>query len=291
MRRKEGFDGQKAIVLPSYIQVELRENNLTKSLFTTDIGYYPEAKYHYITREEGSPESILIYCVEGKGWVEVDGLTKRIGKGQFFVIKAGVPHRYGADEDEPWSIYWLHFVGDKSCVFVKNRLDLYEDPSSDSAIRNKRIRLFDELYGTLAFGSNVDNLSYSSICTWYLLGNFIFPTQASNAYGIDNDVVTKSINYMNNHLNASLTLNDIASFCNCSVSYFSLLFKKATTRTPIEYYNYLKMQRACQLLDFTTMNIKEIAISLNIEDPFYFSRVFKKVMGLSPHDYRNKKKG
>ncbi len=45
------------------------------------------------------------------------------------------------------------------------------------------------------------------------------------------------------------------------------------------------------MLDFTNMNIKEIANHLDFEDQFYFSRLFKKVMGVSPAEYRKRKKG
>jgi AraC-like DNA-binding protein len=54
------------------------------------------------------------------------------------------------------------------------------------------------------------------------------------------------------------------------------------------YFNHLKMQRACQLLQFTGLRIKEIAAEFGFEDPYYFSRLFTKTMGVSPTDYRNK---
>ena len=59
----------------------------------------------------------------------------------------------------------------------------------------------------------------------------------------------------------------------------------------MQYFNNLKIQSACQMLDFTHMNIKEISVQLAFEDQFYFSRVFKKETGLAPQEYRNKKKG
>ncbi|HVS95503.1 MAG TPA: helix-turn-helix transcriptional regulator, partial [Puia sp.] len=58
---------------------------------------------------------------------------------------------------------------------------------------------------------------------------------------------------------------------------------------PIEYFNHLKIQKACQYLLHTELRIKEIACKLGFEDPFYFSRMFHKLMGMSPNQYRVRK--
>ena len=96
---------------------------------------------------------------------------------------------------------------------------------------------------------------------------------------------------MHQHIDKKITLSDLADHCGLSVSHYSLLFKKRTSRTPIQYFNKLKIQKACQMLDLTDMHIKEISIRLDFEDQFYFSRVFRKEMGLPPIEYRIKKKG
>ena len=59
--------------------------------------------------------------------------------------------------------------------------------------------------------------------------------------------------------------------------------------SPIEYFNHLKVQKACQYLLFTDLRVKEIADKLGIEDPYYFSRMFSKLMGMSPGTYRTKR--
>ena len=59
----------------------------------------------------------------------------------------------------------------------------------------------------------------------------------------------------------------------------------------MDYLIQLKMQRACQLLDLSDLRVKEVAAKIGYDDPYYFSRLFSKVMGLCPQTYRNNVKG
>jgi AraC-like DNA-binding protein len=94
---------------------------------------------------------------------------------------------------------------------------------------------------------------------------------------------------MQNNLVVPLSLEAMASSVNLSVSHYSNIFRKKTGYSPVVYFNHLKIQHACQYLQFTTLRINEIATKLGIEDPYYFSRMFTKIMGISPLEYRNKK--
>ena len=74
-------------------------------------------------------------------------------------------------------------------------------------------------------------------------------------------------------------------------NHFSVLFSKRTGYAPLTYFNQLKIQQACQLLDFTDMKVNQICYKIGIEDTYYFSRLFSKVMGMSPREYKKQKKG
>src|SRR5690606_6028335 len=108
---REGFEGQRAIVLPNKMKELCSYTPPTSSLYITDIGFYPRARYHFRERPSGIAQNILIYCAEGKGWVELPGEKTAINPNEFLVIPADMPHKYGADEDNPWTIYWAHFKG------------------------------------------------------------------------------------------------------------------------------------------------------------------------------------
>jgi AraC family transcriptional regulator, arabinose operon regulatory protein len=95
---------------------------------------------------------------------------------------------------------------------------------------------------------------------------------------------------MQEHLHENLGLNQLSSYFNYSASRFSHLFKKKTGYAPIDYFIQLKMQKASQQLDFTEKTVKEIASDMGFDDPYYFSKRFRKIFGMSPSQYRSIKK-
>jgi AraC-like DNA-binding protein len=100
------------------------------------------------------------------------------------------------------------------------------------------------------------------------------------------DIITSTIINMKNNIEKKMTINEMAGKQKLSSSHFSNLFRKATGMPPMDYFIHLKMQKACQFLYANEAKIKTIAMDLGYEDPYYFSRVFKKYMGMSPEQYK-----
>lgn len=291
LRKQEGFQGQKAIVIPQKILSELCvTDDVISSLYVTDIGYYPKAKFHYRERPEGAEQHILIYCSEGNGKAIIDNTSYTIEAGEFFVIPTGIPHRYEADENNSWTIYWIHFKGTVSGSLVKSILRKHHGYKGFKHDSESAITLFNEIYEQLERGYSIDYLIYSNMCLWHFFASFIH----NSAYAVNNRAASKdasdlAIDFLAKNVNKMLTLQEIASSVNLSPSHFSFIFKKKTGFTPIEYFNHLKIRRACEYLLFTKMRIKEISQELGIDDQYYFSRLFSNVMGISPADYREKR--
>jgi len=290
-RKKEGFDGQRAIVLPRKILSKYcSANPVIAGAYITDIGYYPKAKYHYRERSHGSEQHILIYCQEGKGKVQIKKEEYQLNPGEFIIIPMGIPHNYAADEITPWTIYWMHFKGETASRSIEHFKEKNENYKGVVDYNDSRINLFEDIYFNLEMGYSNDNLCYVNLCLLHFLSSFIFSENYSVAEKKqDVDTVNLSISYMQKHIDEMVTLQTMAQSVNLSVSHFSFLFRKKTGFSPIEYFNHLKVQKACQYLLFTDLRIKEIADKLGIEDPYYFSRMFTKVMGMSPAIYRTKR--
>ena len=289
-RKKDGFNGQKAIVLPQTIIESCLSSNSLPGLLITDIGYYPRAKYHYRQRETGCHQSILIYCNDGEGWIETDRGRVIVEKDQFIIIPAGTPHTYGSSEQYPWSIYWLHFTGPGAGQFDSLLTLQYTRICRSVTFSEERVKLFDRMNCVLETGYSADNLGYVNMCLVHFLSSFCYPDifllPQRKEY---KDLIEIVVDYMQQNLHRPLQLHELASQIHISVSYFSILFKRKTGYSPLDYFNHIKIQKACQYLQFTDMHIKEIACKLGIDDPYYFSRLFNNLMGIPPAEYRNRK--
>lgn len=101
----------------------------------------------------------------------------------------------------------------------------------------------------------------------------------------------EAVRYMTERLTESLTLSELAKQVGLSKQHLVYLFNREAGLPPIEYFLRLKVQRAGQLLDLTGLSVKEIAGAVGLSDPYYFSRIFKKIMGYSPTEYRRIPKG
>lgn len=93
------------------------------------------------------------------------------------------------------------------------------------------------------------------------------------------------------HLHQPLQLDTLAAIANLSRSRYVELFKQQAGYAPIDFFIRLRMHRACQLLDTTTLSVKAIAATLGYEDPLYFSRRFRRLHERSPVEYRKLHKG
>lgn len=285
IKQKDGFIGERSIVLPPMV-IEMEENDpLVSNLYLTDIGYYPRATYHYRDRQQAIDQYVLIYCVDGSGWYRIGNKEYKVRKNQFFILPAGQPHTYGADEGNEWTIYWIHFRGAHAAIFAEGM----QTPQSINVAMNSRIRerinIFEELLSTLHAGQGIEDLRYASSLLHHFLASMRYLGQFRRGEGAS-DAIEAAIHYMQENIENRITLQDVLNYIGYSQSHFSSLFKKKTGESPIAYFNRLKVEYACKLLKETDLKINQICFKIGIEDSFYFSRLFSKTMGMSPSEYR-----
>lgn len=291
MKIKHGFEGERFIIIPYRYIVSMSRNPLCSDLFIQSIGYFSNARHHFISRPKGRGECILIYCKSGHGWICVGDTRHEIVADQMFVIPANTPHSYGSHDDSPWTIYWIHFMGPKAGEFAARMgaKPMMIEPSQESRIKD-RLDLFEEIYAVLYSELTEENICYANLCLEHFLGTFLFLKSFRSGH-LSHDYLNTKVNsviyYMNENITERLTIQDFAAYIGYSESYFYRIFIRETGYAPIEYFNRLKISRACDYLLHSSMNIMQIAHILGFSDPYYFSRVFSRVMKLSPMKYRN----
>lgn len=283
---KEGFLGQRMIVLPNQVRKKLSENPITKKFFVTDLGYYPNASHHFRERRKGSKEYIFIYCVEGEGWLSYNQKKTIIKPNEYFIIPKNTRHSYGADNYNPWSIYWMHFNG--TCVHELFERHIINDSITDSVpYDNKVIRLFDKIFEIFDGGYAELEMEFANILSQSFISSFIYQDINKDTNSVNSkDLVNSIKTFLNNNLDKSFKTAEIAKKFNYSPSYLFSIFKKSTGYSLLHFLNLKKIQKACEYMNYTDKSIKEISFLLGFQDQFYFSRVFKKYMGISPKEYR-----
>jgi AraC family transcriptional regulator of arabinose operon len=294
LKLSEGFEGQEMFVIPRPVLADARLHPLVRGLYPTDIGWYPAARYHYRARHNGAPEDHLMMCLDGHGYVVVNDRKSHLQAGELVIIPRNNRHTYWAAEDRPWSIYWMHFRGLESSYYVDRIPSEAEPVAIDDSARDEAVRLFRDCLETLESGYALPTLIYAAQSARHILSVLLFRNSAlpirqrTNNHRLDCDAI---IEFMHSRLSESVRLEEFANEAGLSVSYFSELFREQVHQSPLSYFTQLKIRAACRLLDLSDKPIKVVAAETGYSDPYYFSRVFKKVMGLSPEKYRAIEKG
>ena len=294
IKLKDGFNGERTLTLPKVIIKMMEEDPLTSALHITDIGFYPKAAHHFRERNTPINQYVFIYCTDGAGRYRIGEHEYNVSANQYFILPAGIPHAYASDEAQPWTIYWIHFKGTMAAHYAKDAQSPTKvSPENNSRI-NDRNNLFEEMFNTLKAGYSSENLRYVSSLFHYYLGSLRYIQQyrqAKRYVSDDANMVNIAIHYMKENIEKRITLQELADHVGYSTSHFTTLFKQQTGHTPLSYHNLLKIQQACYLLDITDMKINQISYKIGIGDQYYFSRLFSKIMGMSPYKYRKTKKG
>jgi AraC-like DNA-binding protein len=220
----------------------------------------------------------------------IEGRKHIIKATNYLMIPAWMKHSYQSDKKQPWTIFWMHFRGSNanviSDILYKNMLN-----AGNSVLMSEKHKdLFYTILSNLQKGYGYDNMMQLTIILHEYLSHFLFPDSKSiQEKEIKENMIDLIVGYLKENIHKPLTLNEIATVANYSPTHFSSKFKKMTGYSPLEYFNHLKLQKACHMLRFTQLRIGEIADAIGISDPYYFSRLFKNHLGVSPKEFRSSK--
>ncbi|MBT3278101.1 MAG: AraC family transcriptional regulator [Phycisphaerales bacterium] len=285
--QRGAFPDMRLVFMPEQLVDQSLQQPITRDLLCTRIGYQGPAAAHYIPRPRGSSEHIMIYCTEGTGWLEIGESQWVIEKNMGFLVPAGVPHAYGAMPENPWANYWIHFKGQQAPDYLKL---LSISPASPLLYMNQPEETtiaFEQIYSFLSEVHTIPNLIAASGGLSSLLSVMqLWQGTKEHRSRTAEEQCDNTIHFMHNNLNKTISLRKLARLAGMSTNHYGVLFKRQHQYSPKEYFNRLKIQRACQLLKLTDMRVCEIAEKLGFGDPYYFSRLFKKIIGQSPKSYR-----
>ena len=176
---------------------------------------------------------------------------------------------------------YILVLSDYSALVVFSQAEL-----SGSEIKVEQ--LVKKLYNRFTmYQSFAPDMPYQEALKNYEEARSVFREFSSNEGHYKADVA-KTLEYMETNYMHRLTLSSISANVNLSSSYLCRIFKSEVGTSITNYLNNLRVRKAATLIKENTLSMKEISSMVGIDDQLYFSRLFKKCMGISPSEYGKK---
>ena len=238
-------------------------------------------------RPKGRIDYQLLYIVSGKAHFYFNGIERIVQAGRMVLIPPRVEQKYEYFGEEKPEVYWVHFTGRD----VKNILRKYEIPMDDPIFYSGASSVYSYIFKEMINELQTCRTGYEELLAMYLQQIFLLVQRTRQER---KPTVTTYIQeemeyarrYFNEHYNEPISIQEYAESRNMSVCYFQRNFKQLVNHTPMQYLLTIRVNNAASLLETTDYSMAEIAAIVGYEDPLYFSRVFRKIKGMSPTEYR-----
>ena len=257
----------------------------------------PDLHLHYWGREQCAPGHSVgpgvrdIYKIHfihaGTGSVSVGEQTHLLQAGQAFLTYPHIVTSYAADLVDPWTYSWVAFTGEQ-VEYILSRTSL----SPEQPVFQMDEHNMPNLYERLTQAADItDCLDLPLKAIMYEFLSLIIRTvpAAPDTLPLPRQksiYVEQCLHFLHTHYCENISVEMMSSSLKLDRKYLSSLFKRTIGLPPQQYLLNFRIAKACELLTETYCTIGEIARSVGYQDPLLFSRMFKKVKGCSPKEYR-----
>lgn len=261
--------------VPERAELSLTVYNVGFQKCAPGYGWGPGVRDHYL----------LHYIVSGQGNYEAEGRTFVLGPGDAFLARPDIPIYYRADREQPWEYYWVGFSGPAAPLLLaqtpfSRRTPVFH-PAAGEYLRQALLDIY-KARGT-DYPSAVRMAGYLQAMLSLLMESG--PKRGGEALA---DYARQGAAFMQRNYSRTISIEDAARQAGVSRSYLYRAFQSEFDCSPSAYLTRYRIQRACQLLRHSQLSVGAVAASVGFEDPFYFSRTFRREMGVSPTEYREK---
>ena len=261
----------------------------SKPLMVTSVG-----TYHLYTRPKlptwrprGRKDFQLIYIASGKAHFHFDSKEEIVTAGHMVLYRPKEPQKYEYYGEDQTEVYWVHFTGGD----VTNILRSYGLSNDKKVFFCGSGLEYSSIFRNMINELQMCNEHYPEMLEMYLRQLFIILQRSFlSSLKTENTRVVEEIDkatiYFSEHYNENISIDEYAESNHVSVSWFIRNFKHYTGFTPMQYILSKRIYNAEILLQDPSHNVTEIANMIGYDNPLYFSRIFKKVKGISPSEYR-----
>ena len=224
----------------------------------------------------------FLRCCSGHGQALSGGTRFAFDTDDIISINSGSPHAFSCSGAEP--LRYAYVIVDVE--FLKsNGIDPEEVKYSSHIHDQKASELFDRAFESFSSDSEFSVLKSRTAMLDFL--NYITEKHLSTPDELQNpssiDEIKKAVNYIRNNYNKDISLQSAASVAGYSVCYFSRKFKKITGQTFITFLNSVRCENAANMLK-NGAKVADVCFDCGFNEPSYFSRTFKSLMGYAPSD-------
>lgn len=227
----------------------------------------------------------LIYIMNGFGYYKIKGKEYKVPAGSIVLYRPGDEQDYYYLHEDQTELFWIHFSGYAVNELLR-KYHLSDNNIYSVGIQTECINLFNKVIHEM----QIKNPLYEQSCVNYFL-NLLLNFSRTNLQHqgdqsfknsfIEATVKKMHIEYQNDH-----PVNYYAKQSNLSVYQFIHKFKELTGTSPMKYIERIRIDKSKELLTNTDLTVTEVADIVGYNNPFYFSRVFKKNTGSTPSAYR-----
>ncbi|RKN80593.1 helix-turn-helix transcriptional regulator [Paenibacillus ginsengarvi] len=254
------------------------------------IGYQvvKEPGYDFHGLRRNAEGMLFQYTLSGSGYLEAEGRLFPVPKDRAFLVEIPGDHRYYYEPSsgKPWEVLWIRFGGELAATYWeqlcnRGRVLSFERDS-------KPIRLLFQLYGDVKGGRLGGAVDQSVRIYEWLLHVWDEAARPGKPELPHHEAVfPRAVLFMNEQYHRPLTLEDIANEEKLSKYHFCKQFHRKIGMSPIAYLNKVRMEEAVSLLSTTSLPVADIARLTGFETPGYFAKVFKRLVGGTPTEYRD----
>jgi len=254
-----------------------------KSLSIVSVGHLPNRTLY--RRNARFKHHAIVYIAGGTGTYRVQGAEKQpVKKGSLFLFFPGAAFDYGPAPDETWDEFYFTVEGSRMQEWLDTWLTLPElvrQVGTDDAQQSKIDRIF-----ALMESGEPGNLDRAALLLESMLYEF-FLSSEPRLKAPSADPLAKLLDDISASINQPFEAGEFCERHHISLSTLRRMIHRATGYSLHEYIHRLKVSEAKNMLLNTHQTVKETAVSLGFKDVFYFSRLFKKYVGVSPQHYRS----
>ena len=261
--------------------VYFHDTGTNSSSFHIDMVGISRCDGSYTVQRRNSNLYAIEYIIEGRGTLDIDGHTFQPQRGDVYILHRGSDHYYKSCRDDPWTKVWVAFYGSLAdTLFATYNL------ANIFLIHDCTIE--DELHNIFSAAKNHLHAQRFHQESAFMVHDLIYKLYSVvNPFNRDFDPVEQAVAFMQLNIHRMIDLSTICKHAGRSASQLNRYFKVKTGRTVYDYFIYMKIQRAKELLTTSSYSIKQIALNLGFYDEFHFSKCFKERTGFSPRKFRD----